>query len=79
MDNNIKDQNDRIFVSDVEPENVFKDLKIGDEIRIKCVEDDDMCCCYECVFAKNCNENLADPICHFRTDGKPVHFELVKS
>lgn len=59
-----------------------KELKIGDEIRIKCIEDNSGNPCLNCCFLNmDCDEFKAafGSCCDCnRTDGKNVHFEFVE-
>jgi len=60
----------------------MKELKIGEEIRIRCVEDDydevkcDGCCFYDGEhYPVDCIGQCA---ADYRTDHKSVHFEIVE-
>lgn len=55
----------------------MKELAIGEELRIRCVEDKDKSCS-RCYFkdSQMCDWIKCDGI--ERTDGKGVHFELVE-
>lgn len=59
----------------------MKEMKIGEEIRIRCVEDreSENYSCEGCYFDTICN-CATDPYCYkeSRKDGKNVHYELVE-
>lgn len=61
----------------------MKELAIGEEIRIRCVEDtnDMLTPCSDCIFIQiDCPALLGGSPCNklARKDGKNVHFELVE-
>lgn len=59
----------------------MKELAIGEEIRIRCVEDRGVPTCKRCIFIDfsgmgRCREMLCSGV--FRTDKKDVHYEIVE-
>ena len=57
----------------------MKELKVGEEVRIRCVEDYSRIPeCPKCCFYHECRPLEMRCQSYARTDGKNVHFELVE-
>lgn len=57
----------------------MKELKVGEEVRIRCVEDYRRIPeCPKCCFYHECNPLKTRCQSYARKDGKNVHFELVE-